>query len=465
MPRYLLADIGSTFTKVCLVDTATVEVLATSSAPTTIASDVNAGFDAALGKMPVPLDGIEATLACSSAAGGLQIAAVGLVPELTLQAAKYAALGAGGKVIRAFSYLLTGEDLQALRDLKPDIVLLSGGTDGGNTRYILQNARLLQERLPSVPLIVAGNRAAQDELREVFRGRPDVFFTGNVMPDLHTLNLEPAREQIRNVFLDRIVLAKGLSKLQARAQVVMPTPEAVLRAVSLLSAGVEGRAPGMGELLTVDIGGATTDVYSCAAWLPESAATILKGLPEPFNKRTVEADIGMRHTLRYLLEEAGLERLCAESGLEPDAVRQWADLVTAKPGRVPATGQERAIDVACARAGCGVAVARHCGRLEETYTSAGRLYVQQGKDLGRVKTVIGSGGPLAWADGAAAARTILEATRRKAGDAALKPRAPALFVDERYLMWAMGLLAEREPQAALALMRKHIVKVCGEDGD
>jgi uncharacterized protein (TIGR01319 family) len=179
----------------------------------------------------------------------------------------------------------------------------------------------------------------------------------------------------------------------------------------------------------------------------------------------VEADIGMRHTLRDLLEEAGLERLCAESGLEPDAVRQWADLVTAEPGRVPATGQERAIDVACARAGCGVAVARHCGRLEETYTSAGRLYVQQGKDLGRVKTVIGSGGPLAWADGAAAARTILEATRRKAGDAALKPRAPALFVDERYLMWAMGLLAEREPQAALALMRKHIVKVCGEDGD
>jgi len=463
MPRYLLADIGSTFTKVCLVDTATVEVLATSSAPTTIASDVNAGFDAALEKMPaVPLDGIEATLVCSSAAGGLQIAAVGLVPELTLQAAKYAALGAGGKVIRAFSYLLTGEDLQALRDLKPDIVLLSGGTDGGNTQYILQNARSLQERLPTIPLIVAGNRAAEDELREVFRGRPDVFFTRNVMPDLHTLNLEPAREQIRNVFLDRIVLAKGLSKLQARAQVVMPTPEAALRAVSLLSAGMEGRAPGMGELLMVDIGGATTDVYSCAAGLPESAATILKGLPEPFNKRTVEADIGMRHTLRYLLEEAGLERLCAENGLEPDAVRQWADLVTAEPGRVPATSQERAIDVACARAGCGIAVSRHCGKLEETYTSAGRLYIQQGKDLGRVKTVIGSGGPLAWAG---AARVILEAARRKAGDAALKPHAPALFVDERYLMWAMGLLAEREPRAALALMRKHIVKVCEEDGD
>jgi uncharacterized protein (TIGR01319 family) len=171
----------------------------------------------------------------------------------------------------------------------------------------------------------------------------------------------------------------------------------------------------------------------------------------------------MRHTLRYLIEEAGIERLCAENELEIDAVRRWVETVTAEPGHVPANDAERAIDVACARAGCDVVVSRHCGRLTETYTPSGRVYVQEGKDLGNVKTVIGSGGPLVWARDAATTRTILESTRRRENEPALKPKAPVFYLDQQYLMWAMGLLAQREPQAALELMRKHIVRIRGKD--
>nr|HRU05078.1 glutamate mutase L [Candidatus Brocadiia bacterium] len=145
MADYLLADIGSTFTKLCLVDACAVEIRGQAMAPTTIQTDVNTGFDEALARLPLPPANVEATLVCSSAAGGLRIAAVGLVPQLTLEAARMAALGAGGKVVRAFAYDLSPGDVSDLLELKPDIVLLSGGTDGGNTRYIIANARRLQQ--------------------------------------------------------------------------------------------------------------------------------------------------------------------------------------------------------------------------------------------------------------------------------------------------------------------------------
>jgi uncharacterized protein (TIGR01319 family) len=452
LTRYLLGDVGSTFTKLLVVETDGPALLAAAAAPTTIGTDVNEGFDVALARLGITTDDCRETLVSSSAAGGLRIAAVGLVPDLTMKAASLAALGAGGTVVGAFSFTLTQDDRLRLEQLRPDLVLLAGGTDGGDATHIIQNARALASWLPQTPVVVAGNRTAYDELRDIFAGRTDVHFTANVLPDLKRMDLDPARESIRAVFLERIVESKGLARLRSRARVVMPTPEAVLQAVSLLAEG-HGDAAGLGELLTVDIGGATTDVYSCADGRPGREDVVLRGVPEPFHKRTVEADIGLRYTLPHLVEKLDLDRLARESDLDPAAMHAWVQTVVAQPDRLPATPEEARMDTALAAAGCSIAVERHSGRLEEVFTPEGRFFVQEGKDLGRVKWIIGTGGPVAHSTEAAA---ILRACVRMPGSLSLGPVAPELLVDRRYLLWAMGLLAGTEPVAALALMKGHL---------
>ena len=455
MAEYLLADVGSTFTKLCVVDAAIPAVRVQASARTTIESDVNAGFDAALSHIGLTPDRAPPALVCSSAAGGLRLVAIGLVPELTLEAARLAALGAGAKVIRAYSYRLTRADLDEIIALKPDLLLLAGGTDGGDEAHLLENAGRIRDTLPPIPLIIAGNRDAEDAARALLSGRPEVHFAANVMPRLRELRLEPAREAIREVFLRRIVHARGLDRLHARANVLMPTPEAVLRAVTLLARGPRGQG-GWGDLLAVDIGGATTDVYSCCDGLPENPRTVVRGLPRPYVERTVEGDIGLRHTLAFLLDHVDKARLAAEAGVSLHEVESWTASVRQDPGRLPHTAAEHAVDAALTRAGIALAVARHAGRVEETFTPEGRVWLQDGKDLGAVGRVIGSGGPFG-ADADAAA--LLAGAVRQPGEDALKPRAPALYADRDYLLWALGLLAEREPEAAFALMERHLKPV------
>ncbi len=461
MPRYLLADIGSTFTKLCAVDTDAGAIIAQATAPTTVAEDVNLGFEAARRRLNPPIGAATATLACSSAAGGLRIAAVGLVPQLTMAAARQAALGAGGKVIHTCAFELTESDTADLRRRQPDMILLSGGTDGGDRAHIAHNARMLQKHLPQIPVIVAGNRAAYDELREIFSARAGsdqsgAIFTDNVLPEVNRMHLEPARNCIRDLFLRRIVHARGLDRLQAAARILMPTPEAVMRAMRLLAEGISASQPGMGELLALDMGGATTDVYSCARGDPEAPQTVVKGLPEPFVKRTVEADIGLRHTIGFLAEQIDIPALAAEADLPLPELRAWIENIQRQPDRLPATPPEMAADTALARAGCRIAAGRHAGRLEETYTPAGRVYLQEGKDLGSVPLIIGTGGPLV---NTPAPGHLLSAARRAPGMSELLPRAPAYYVDRRYILWAMGLLAETDASAALAIMRKNLEPV------
>ncbi|MDD2706927.1 MAG: methylaspartate mutase accessory protein GlmL [Verrucomicrobiae bacterium] len=452
--KYLLADIGSTFTKLCLADVEQRTVLGTTIAPTTVKTDVNQGVEAARQKLGKKAEDVEATLACSSAAGGLRMVAVGLIPNLTAEAARLAALGAGGKVVETFSFLLTEADLGRIRALRPDILLLSGGTDGGDVKHILHNARQIQNHLPDVPLIVAGNRSAHDEIRRILDGRREVWFVENVMPDFKQLRLEPAREAIRRVFLERIVEAKGLTRLCDRARILMPTPEAVFKAAVLLSKGIPNSEKGMGELLIVDIGGATTDVYSCAEGAPALATVRQRGLREPCEKRTVEADIGMRHTASHLLEEPALKEIIRENGAEWEEMQTWTQTLTGNPGRLPQSEKEQAMDTALASAACEVAVGRHCGRWEEAFCPDGRFYFQDGKDLSNVRRVIGSGGPIV---NSKTPRAILAGAKKKDGEPALKPRDPNYYLDTQYLLWAMGLLAEVDRAAALEIMKKNIL--------
>ena len=243
----------------------------------------------------------------------------GLVPELTGEAAKLASLGAGAKAVGIYSFELTEDDIADIRALNPDIFLLTGGTDGGNTECILHNARMLADMSPSFPVVIAGNRSAARECQRILEGC-EVYICPNVMPKFGVLNIEPVQKQIREIFLNRIIQAKGLSYAASLlSDIMMPTPSAVLQAMELLAKGCEGEL-GLGELVAVDVGGATTDIYSIADGMPEHMNTVYKGLPEPYAKRTVEGDIGMRYSIQGIVDAAGLSKISLLSELSQERV-------------------------------------------------------------------------------------------------------------------------------------------------
>ena len=163
----LLIDFGSTYTKLRAVETDPPRVLASGQGPSTVTIDVTVGMDLALADLEQRLGRLpdfDVRLACSSAAGGLRMVAVGLVRELTLEAARQAALGAGARLVGSFAQRLTRADVDAIVDCMPDIVLLAGGTDGGNSDVIVANAHALAESPLVCPVVVAGNRAVSDEV-------------------------------------------------------------------------------------------------------------------------------------------------------------------------------------------------------------------------------------------------------------------------------------------------------------
>lgn len=375
---------------------------------------------------------------------------VGLVKELTAEAARRAALGAGARLVGAFAYRLTRGDVERAESLAPDILLLSGGTDGSNSDVILHNARLLAASALACPIIVAGNRSAADEVADALvAGGKTVWVTKNVMPELNVLDIEPAREAVRQLFMERIVQAKGIDRAQAHFdQVLMPTPAAVLHGASLVAQGTLERQ-GLGDLLIVDVGGATTDVHSVCAGVPTRSGVIQQGLPEPMAKRTVEGDLGMRHNAAPVIDTVGLPEMAARMNLAQDRVEQLLERVQANVEWLPSTAEEAVFDQELARAAVRLAVSRHAGTIETIYTALGPASVQRGKDLTEITALIGTGGPLVHARDP---RAILGAALAD-GEApqTLLPTSPRLYIDRAYLLYAVGLLATVDKSAALNL--------------
>lgn len=453
MSAALLIDFGSTYTKLRAVDLEARRLIGSGQGPSTVTTDINAGLRAALedlerraGKLPR----FRYRLASSSAAGGLRMVTIGLVRELTAEAARQAALGAGAKLVGTFAYRLTSSDLEIIEKLIPDIVLLAGGTDGGNREVVLHNAAALGASDLDCPIVYAANRGAADEARRLLSSKTAIF-TGNVMPEFNVLDTDPARAAIRNVFIERIVHAKGIDRAAAEFDaVVMPTPAAVLEGARLVADGVAG-SKGLGSVLVVDPGGATTDVHSVAGGEP-APGVVPQGLPEPRVKRTVEGDLGMRHNAATVVDAAGLALIAADAGLHEDEVEDFLGNLSAE--HLPASAEERAFDQALARAAVGIAVQRHCGTLKTVYTPTGPVTVQHGKDLRRVDAVIGTGGVLA---ASADPRAILACALADAREPlALKPVAPRLLLDREYLLYACGLLQSVDAHAALELALAHL---------
>ncbi|WP_312563659.1 methylaspartate mutase accessory protein GlmL [Anaerospora sp.] len=458
MKPVLLIDFGSTYTKITAVDVVSETVLGTARGITTVTTDITEGLNEALEKLFQKTGRLEfdRVLGCSSAAGGLKMVAVGLVPELTAEAAKRAALGAGAKVLGVFCHELSEYEVADIAALKPDIILLAGGTDGGNKQVILHNATMLTQLGLDVPVVVAGNKSVTPSVvRILSETMSEVVHAENVMPRLNELNIESARQMIRGIFLKKIVEAKGLHKANKLVdRMVMPTPAAVLKAAELVSRGSEGE-PGLGDIVVVDIGGATTDIYSIAKGDPTQSSVTLHGLPEPEAKRTVEGDLGMRYSAAPLVRAARAAVIARWAGVEESVVIDYAEKVEANIEYLPQSPQEEQVEVAMARACTALGIDRHTGYLETYFTPFGTAYSQIGKDLTEVTAVIGTGGVII---NNRYPESILQGVVfDEAKPEVLKPRNPEYRIDESYIMASMGLLGEEYPDVAVRMMKKYIV--------
>jgi len=452
----LLIDFGSTYTKLTAVDVESETLLGTAAAYTTVQTDINDGLNEGLKQLEAKIGKLDFAecYACSSAAGGLRMVTSGLVPELTGEAAKLASLGAGAKVVGVYAFQLTEDDLEEITASKPDIFLLVGGTDGGNTECILHNAKMLATLESTFPIVIAGNRTAARECQRIL-AKHEVYVCPNVMPKFGVLKIEPTQKQIREIFLNRIIQAKGLSKAaQLLSDIMMPTPSAVLQAMELLAQGCEGES-GIGDLVAVDVGGATTDVYSIADGMPEHMNTVFKGLPEPFAKRTVEGDIGMRYSIQGIVDAAGLSRISQLSGLSQSRVTELVEDLKQNTDKVPVGDDDlEKLDYALASMAIEEAVARHAGTIEETYTMMGQTFVQEGKNLTKVKQIVVTGGSLIHTR--RTAEIAAHALYSPAQPASLRPKAADVWVDRTYILAAMGLLSTHYPETALRIMKKEL---------
>ncbi len=440
----ICVDFGSTFTKAALVDLGLGRIVASASHPTTIDSDVLDGYDECLASLMAE-DARAATadvLACSSAGGGLRIAVLGNEELVTAEAGRRVALSSGGKVVGVLA-TSRGDGIAELEATEPDVVLLTGGTDGGNTAAVDGWAQALANCGWRRPVVLAGNRDAQAAHFLAVGNVPHII-ADNVVPKIGVLAPEGARAAIREMFLSHVIGGKHLSKRADFLTMVKgATPDVVLTGVELLARGLGEEHRGVGDVVVVDIGGATTDVHSVVELDPDDAGLSREVVATTPVTRTVEGDLGMRWSAPSTVEAAELPEYAA-------AARQRA----ANPAYLPDSPDEVVIDETIATAAAGIALRRHAGRSKVVVGPDGRVVERTGKDLRQVELVVGSGGALRHGSLGVESRVLgagLEADREGGWQL---PEHPRLVVDYDYVLAAAGLLATDHPEAAHRLVRQ-----------
>lgn len=443
----LVAEIGSTTTVVNAFDeihTGNAHFVGQGKSWTTVdEGDVNIGLKRATDdlKRNLCIEDIawDEMLATSSAAGGLRMSVHGLVFDMTVRAAREAALGAGAIIKMVTAGKLGRTDLAKIRSFHPNIILIAGGVDYGERHTALHNFELLAKECGDVPMIYAGNIQNRDEIELIAsESGVKVYMADNVYPGVDMLNVEPAREIIHNVFEEHIIHAPGMSELRTMVKgPIIPTPGAVMVSAKLLYENI-------GDLVVFDVGGATTDVHS----VTEGSSDIRNILssPEPVAKRTVEGDLGVFVNIAHVIEKIGMASLINDC---PDAERLMRDVkpIPAEPDEILFT--ER-LTLECVR----TALERHVGMLRDLYGPTGKTTIAEGKDLTAVKYIIGTGGALTRLPNRI---KILEKARFAQNSRLLYPKQSAkILIDEQYIMASLGVLSLRHKDAAIKLLKKSL---------
>ena len=393
--------------------------------------------------------GIDLYLSTSSAGGGLQMLVAGVVSTITTESAERAALGAGAIVMEAISADDGRQDferIERIRHLKPDIVLVTGGVDGGSTRHVVEMAETLVAAAPrprfgdtlKLPVIYAGNAAAAEEVRQILAKIAQVVVVDNVRPQLEREVLGPAREAIHEFFLSHVMShSPGYGKLMSWSPVpIMPTPAAV---GDIVQSYAQRTAQ---SVLCVDIGGATTDLFSV---FPNREGT------STFN-RTVSANLGMSYSIANVLVEAGISQIKRWLPFEFTDT-ELADRLRNKmirPTSIPQTIEELWIEQAVCREALRLSLAHHRslaigleGRRERGISDIFRQSSERYElvDLMKLDIVIGSGGVLSHAPSRMQAALMMI-------DGFGLEGITQLAVDSIFMMPHLGVFASVHPEAA-----------------
>lgn len=446
----LVYEIGSTTTLVNAfngIDSDRPVFIGQGQAPTSVLEgDVRIGLQAAIGDLAKNLatDKIDygIAFATSSAAGGLRMTVHGLVYDMTVKAAQAAALGAGAIIKLATAGKMSEYDIADIKAVKPNLILLAGGTDYGERETAIHNAKMIAASGINAPVIYGGNIQNHHLVQEIFEGTgTPLYITENVYPKLDLLNIEPARKIIHKVFEEHIIKAAGMEHIRDMVMGnIIPTPGAVMESAQLLYNDI-------GDLAVIDIGGATTDVHSVTAGSDEIAQ--IQTTPEPFAKRTVEGDLGMYVNAHNLIDMLGKDKLQKELGLDIDAV-----MAEYKP--IPESAEQfKLTQRLCLAAGL-TSVQRHAGALRYIYTPRGRQTIAEGKDLSKLKYLVATGGALTrLPDRQKILRRIADCN-----DNGMmlypKPAVLSLLYDNDYIMASLGVLSKQYPEAALSLMKQSL---------
>ena len=312
--------------------------------------------------------------------------------------------------------------------------MIAGGTDFGEYETALYNAELLQQENLKKPIIYCGNKSNWEDIREMFSDH-ELYIVDNVYPKVDELNVEPARKVIQDAFENNIVKAPGMNKIKEMVDgVIMPTPGAVMESTKLLYDMI-------GDVVVLDVGGATTDVHSVTDGSSEISDMLVS--PEPKAKRTVEGDLGVYVNMDSVLN------LLNNGDLNGFTLEEIKNRI--KP--IPSTEEEKLCSYLLSKKAVEVAVNRHVGYLKRVYGDSKKV-LAYGKDLSRIKYIVGTGGALTRLPNG---KEILSAIRYLKEDVSMLPRKGAeILLDKMYIMACAGVLSTENKEAAEALLRQSL---------
>lgn len=449
----LVAEIGSTTTVINAFDgieTPCPKFLGQGQAPTTVLEgDVNIGLSNAIEDLKDNLgyDKLEydEMFATSSAAGGLKMTVHGLVYDMTVRAAREAALGAGANIHMVTAGKLRRTDIKKIKDIKPNIILIAGGVDYGERDTALDNAEKIADLDLEVPIIYAGNIENHEEIKLIFeeKGKKHLLYiVDNVYPKIDMLNVEPTRRVIQDVFEEHIIHAPGMARVKDLVkESIIPTPGAVMEASKLLKEDI-------GDLVTLDVGGATTDVHSVTEGSEEVSRILIS--PEPEAKRTVEGDLGVYVNMPNIVERIGKEKLAENLNL---TIEEINDLVE-KHIPIPKTDIQKKFVEELTSYAVITSIHRHCGGFRDLYGSSGKKTLAEGKDLTNIKWIVGTGGALTRLP--ERINILKKIALSNKGDKLLPNKEAKIIIDNNYIMASLGVLSKKYKEGALNLLKQSL---------
>jgi uncharacterized protein (TIGR01319 family) len=442
----LVAEIGSTTTVLTAFQTKdnNMSILAQSEYKTTIPEgDVTIGIEKALSILSEKLGENfhwNKFLATSSAAGGLTVTVHGLVYDMTVKAAQEASLGAGAIIKYVTAGKLRESQLTQIKKINPKLIILSGGVDYGEEEIVVENARLLASLPIKAPVIYAGNCAIQEEIKDIFdKQNKKIIITENVYPKVDQLNVEPARKIIQEVFSKHIINAPGMEKIYDIVdEEIIPTPAAVVHTTELLSTLYE-------DVMTIDIGGATTDIVSVTDGSTEIQKILVS--PEPRTKRTVDGDLGIYINATHVIDLIGIDNIKNNFSNYNELLNNLSPF--------PNNDSEEKFCAFLAKYCLLTAIKRHAGKINYIYTPLGRQKIAQGKDLTAIKVMFGTGGILSRSK---YRKHIMQSflTYKFSEDLLIPPQDVKFAYDKNYIFANIGIIGKYYKDIALTLLKNNV---------